>query len=113
MTGSPTTSGKADPRPTHARRQVLAAGDAELVDRYRRTLRAELVDTLQELRPEASPGLFGPNTNRPALSTRRELVTLARSLVAALSAPLELDTPPEDETPAARPRTARRRIDFG
>jgi hypothetical protein len=115
VTGTPTVAGKGDTRTTHAKRQRVLTGDAELVDRYRRTLRAELADVLTELRPESSPGLFGPNDHRPNLQTRTQLVGLADRLVRALTAPLDLDTPgdlPED-APPPRPSKRGRRIDFG
>ena len=114
MTGNAAAIRSADPRTSHHRRGVVPLADADLIARYRRTLRLELADTLAELRPQAEPGLFGPNDKRPTLATRRQLVDMARALVAALSSPLELEGEPEPTGPApARTRRGSRSVDFG
>jgi hypothetical protein len=116
MTGNAHATGERTPGrdPGHRRKAVVPLADADLIARYRRTLRLELADTLAELRPQAEPGLFGPNDKRPTLATRRQLVDMARALVAALSSPLELEGEPDatGPVPAVR-KSGRARVDFG
>jgi hypothetical protein len=115
MTGTPSTTGRRTPGrdPGHRRKGTAPATDADLLARYRRTLRLELLTTLDELRPEPTPGLFGPNVDRPTLATRRQLVDMAVALVRALASPLELEGEPESAGPAPAPRRHRARTDFG
>lgn len=108
MTGSPTTTGRGRPeRRREPARWSLA--DAQLVARYRDVLRAELEDTLSELRPAAAdPGMFGmPPASRPALSERVQLVGLAERIVRALAIDPADDTPAPVAVPS---RPGRRRL---
>jgi hypothetical protein len=116
MTGNAHATGERTPTADrgHRKRGVVPLADADLIAQYRRTLRLELADTLAELRPAPEPGLFAPNDKRPTLATRRQLVDMARALVAALSSPLELEGEPDQAGPVpARTRRGSSRVDFG
>ena len=71
-----------------------------LLDRYRAALRAELGETLDELRPTAPAGLGLVPPGKPGLTDRLKLWDLALKLARELGADADLPERPYDNTSA-------------
>lgn len=82
MTAEPDGDRAQDVGRSHKRAGAPAPETLAILERYREAMRAELVDTLDEIRPAAEQlGLDGSTRPiRPKLETRRELWDLAIKL---------------------------------
>jgi len=91
----------------HTRRGIPSAATLELLERYRNALRAELSETIAELRPEGARG-------KPALASRLKLWDLALKLARELGSGSDVTAPPSqvaapsDATRGRAPRLTRR-----
>jgi len=98
---------------SHKRRRIPSAESLALLERYRAALRAELGETLAELRPTDPEGLGLVPSAKPALSHRLKLWDLALKLARELGGdtdppPRPYDATPPDATRGRAPKLTRR-----
>lgn len=90
---------------SHKRRGLPSPESLALLERYRAALRAELGETLAELRPDAAgEGLGLVARAKPALPQRLKLWDLALKLARELGADTDLPPRPTDPAPAGATR---------
>ena len=93
----------------HTRRGIPSAATLELLERYRNALRAELSETLEDLRPDAAR-----SKGKPQLAVRLKLWDLALKLARELGSGTDVSpaptaaVAPSDATRGRAPRLTRR-----
>jgi hypothetical protein len=86
----------------HRRRGAPAPEADEILDRYRRELRAELGELLEEIRPGAGQLTISGGTARPTLEVRAKLWELSMKLARELERSAEPE-PTTSSTPEPAP----------
>lgn len=93
---------------SHRRAPGIAPETAELLERYRDAMRAELADTLTEIRPGTGQLTIAGDVERPKLDVRIQLwnlaIKLGRELAGGPTGDAGIDGPPAAMAPAVIPR---------